>query len=115
VVKNKMAPPFREAEFEILYGVGVNKLGEIADQGEKSGLLDKSGAWFSYKGKNLAQGREKLITYLGENPSIAQEIRLSLIENAKAECQMAPAASLPAGTALAALNGANGVAHGAAA
>src|SRR5688500_14191630 len=77
VVKNKMAPPFREAEFEILYGVGVNKLGEIADQGEKSRLLDKSGSWFSYQGKHLAQGREKLIGYLADNPAIAQEIRLS--------------------------------------
>jgi recombination protein RecA len=96
VVKNKVAPPFREAEFEILYGVGVNKLGEIADLGEKNGLLEKSGSHFSYKGERMAQGREKLIAYLAENPAVAQEIRLSLVEGARAECQMAPgAANLP--------------------
>jgi recombination protein RecA len=93
VVKNKVAPPFREAEFEILYGVGVNKLGEIADLGEKNGLLEKSGSHFSYKGERMAQGREKLIAYLADHPAIAQEIRLSLVEGAKAECQMAPGAS----------------------
>jgi recombination protein RecA len=101
VVKNKMAPPFREAEFEILYGLGVNKLGEIVDQGEKAGLLDKSGAWFKYKNENLAQGRDKMIAYLGEHPDVAQEIRLSLVEASKAECQMAPAAALPGGAHLA--------------
>ena len=96
VVKNKVAPPFREAEFEILYGVGVNKLGEIADLGEKNGLLEKSGSHFSYKGERMAQGREKLIAYLADHPAIAQEIRLSLVESSKAECQMAPGqSSLP--------------------
>src|SRR5262249_38077221 len=96
VVKNKVAPPFREAEFEILYGVGVNKLGEIVDLAEKAGLVDRSGAWYAYKNEKLAQGRDKVIAYLAEHPAIAQEIRLTLIEGAKAECQMAPgAASLP--------------------
>jgi recombination protein RecA len=93
VVKNKVAPPFREAEFEILYGIGVNKLGEIVDLGEKAGLIDKSGAWFSYKGERLAQGRDKVIAYLAEHPAVAQEIRHTLVEGAKAECQMAPAAA----------------------
>jgi recombination protein RecA len=102
VVKNKVAPPFREAEFEILYGIGVNKLGEIVDLGEKAGLLEKSGSWWSYKGANLAQGREKVIAYLAEHPAVAQEIRLSLVEAAKAECQMAPASALPVGVSLAA-------------
>jgi recombination protein RecA len=101
VVKNKVAPPFREAEFEILYGVGVNKLGEIVDMGEKSGLIDKSGSWYAYKGEKLAQGRDKVIAYLAEHPAVAQEIRLTLVEGAKAECQMAPAAStLPPMTSL---------------
>jgi recombination protein RecA len=96
VVKNKVAPPFREAEFEILYGVGVNKLGEIVDLAEKGGLVDRSGAWYAYKGEKLAQGRDKVIAYLADHPAIAQEIRLTLIEGAKAECQMAPgAANLP--------------------
>jgi recombination protein RecA len=97
VVKNKVAPPFREAEFEILYGIGVNKLGEIADLGEKAGLIERNGAHYSYKGERLAQGREKVIGYLAEHPAVAQEIRVTLVEGAKAECQMAPAAAtLPA-------------------
>ena len=96
VVKNKVAPPFREAEFEILYGIGVNKLGEIVDLGEKAGLIDRNGAWFSYKNEKLAQGRDKVVGYLADHPAVAQEIRMTLIEGAKAECQMAPAAaSLP--------------------
>ncbi|HKA91060.1 MAG TPA: recombinase RecA [Haliangiales bacterium] len=93
VVKNKVAPPFREAEFEILYGVGVNKLGEIIDIGEKAGLIERSGSWYAYKGEKMAQGRDKAIVYLAEHPTIAQEIRLTLVEGAKAECQMAPAAA----------------------
>src|SRR5262249_60052225 len=97
VGKNKVAPPFREAEFEILYGVGVNKLGEIVDLAEKAGLIDRSGAWFSYKGEKLAQGRDKVIAYLAEHPDVAREIRHTVVEGAKAECQMAPAAAtLPA-------------------
>ncbi len=109
VVKNKMAPPFREAEFEILYGVGVNKLAELVDIGEKNGLIDKAGAFYAYKGERLAQGRDKLIAYLAEHPAVAQEIRLTLVEAAKAECQMAPAASLlPPG-----VHGANGAVGGA--
>jgi recombination protein RecA len=108
VVKNKVAPPFREAEFEILYGIGVNKLAEIVDIGEKAGLIDKSGAWMSYKGEKLGQGRDKAISYLAENPAIAQEIRFTLVENAKAECSMAPASvpSIPVVTAES--SGANG-------
>ncbi len=94
VVKNKVAPPFREAEFEILYGVGVNKLGEIVDLGEKAGLIDRAGNWFSYKNEKLGQGRDKAIAYLAEHPAIAQEIRLVLVENARAECQMVPAATM---------------------
>jgi recombination protein RecA len=96
VVKNKVAPPFREAEFEILYGVGVNKLGEIVDLGEKSGLIERSGNWFAYKAEKLGNGRDKAIAHLAEHPGMAQEIRLTLVENAKAECQMVPAAALAA-------------------
>jgi recombination protein RecA len=94
VVKNKVAPPFREAEFEILYGLGVNKLGEIVDLGERAGLIEKTGSWYAYKGERMAQGRDKAIAYLAEHLSVAQEIRMTLVENAKAECQMAPAAAL---------------------
>jgi recombination protein RecA len=111
VVKNKVAPPFREAEFEILYGVGVNKLAETVDLGEKLGLLEKAGSWWSYKNERLAQGRDKMIAYLAEHPSVMQEIRMTLVEAAKAECQMAPAAaSLPPIQAVP-REGANGHAH----
>src|SRR3990172_7198311 len=89
VVKNKVAPPFREAEFEILYGVGVNKLAEAVDIGEKHGLLEKNGCFYAYKGEKIAQGRDKAIAYLAEHPAIAQEIRLTLVEGARAECSMA--------------------------
>src|SRR5690606_14357954 len=75
VVKNKLAPPFREAEFEILYGRGVHRTAELVDAAEGLGLLARSGAWYSYKGTRLGQGREKVMAYLDENPSSAEEIR----------------------------------------
>jgi recombination protein RecA len=85
VVKNKVAPPFREAEFEILYGAGVNWPGEVVDLGAESNLLEKSGAFYSWKGERFAQGREKACAYIAEHPEIAEEIRLNLIEARKAE------------------------------
>jgi recombination protein RecA len=85
VVKNKVAPPFREAEFDILYGVGVNVPGEIVDLASAAGLFEKSGAFYSYKGERIAQGREKACLYVAEHPEIAQEVRLTLIEARKAE------------------------------
>jgi len=74
VVKNKVAPPFRQAEFQILYGMGTNKLGEIIDLGVKQGLVDKSGAWYAYKGDKIGQGKANACKFLKENPEIAQEI-----------------------------------------
>jgi recombination protein RecA len=85
VVKNKVAPPFREAQFEILYGVGVHKPGEIVDVGSERGLLEKSGAWYTYKGERIAQGRDKAIAYFVEHPDVADEIRMTLVEQTKAE------------------------------
>src|SRR5262249_51243980 len=85
VVKNKVAPPFREAHFEILYGVGVHKAGEIVDIASERGLLEKSGAWYTYKGEKIAQGRDKACAFFGEHPDVAQEIRMTLIEQTKAE------------------------------
>src|SRR6476660_8922337 len=67
VVKNKLAPPFREADFEILYGTGVNKLGELVDTAEKFGLVEKSGTWYSYAGAKLGQGREKVMAHFDEH------------------------------------------------
>ena len=74
VVKNKVAPPFRLVEFDIMYGEGISKLGELIDLGVKVGTVEKSGAWFSYKGEKIGQGRENSKIFLKENPAIAQEI-----------------------------------------
>jgi recombination protein RecA len=74
VVKNKVSPPFRVVEFDIMYGQGISKLGELIDIGVKSGIINKSGAWFSYKGDKIGQGRENSKIFLQENPQIASEI-----------------------------------------
>src|SRR5205807_5605337 len=83
VVKNKCAPPFREAEFEILFGTGVNKLGELVDTAEKLGLMEKSGTWYSYEGEKIGQGRDKVLAHLDEHPAIQQQLRDALIKQAK--------------------------------
>ncbi len=80
VVKNKVSPPFREAEFDIMFGEGISKLGEIIDYGVKLDIIDKSGAWFSYKDKKLAQGKENSKIFLKENPEIANEIETKIKE-----------------------------------
>jgi recombination protein RecA len=74
VVKNKVAPPFKQVEFDIMYGQGISKTGEILDLGVKAGLVEKSGAWFSYDSVRIGQGRENAKVYLKENPDIAQRI-----------------------------------------
>ena len=74
VVKNKVAPPFRQAEFEILYGEGISHEGEIIDLGVQYGIVDKSGAWYSYKGDRIGQGKDNARNFMKENPAIAQEI-----------------------------------------
>tara|TARA_B110000196_G_scaffold319957_1_gene339778 strand:- start:1493 stop:2536 length:1044 start_codon:yes stop_codon:yes gene_type:complete len=74
VVKNKIAPPFKQAEFQILYGQGFNRMGEIIDLGVKVGIVEKAGAWFSYNGSKLGQGKSNSSTFLKENPDIANEI-----------------------------------------
>lgn len=82
VVKNKMAPPFKQVEFDILYGEGISKLGELIDLGVKAGIIEKSGAWFSYNSDRLGQGREKAKQYFRDNPNIAQEIEQKIRQNA---------------------------------
>ncbi|HEU5481848.1 MAG TPA: DNA recombination/repair protein RecA, partial [Sphingomicrobium sp.] len=74
VVKNKVAPPFKQVEFDIMYGEGVSKVGEVLDLGVKAGLIEKSGAWFSYDSVRIGQGRENAKAYLKENPDVAQRI-----------------------------------------
>lgn len=78
VVKNKVAPPFRQAEFEILYGTGINRLAEIVEIGAKQGLIEKSGAWYSYKNDRIGQGRKKATEFLEANPAIAEEIESAI-------------------------------------
>ena len=82
VVKNKMAPPFRAVEFDIMYGEGVSKTGELLDLGVNAGIVEKAGAWFSYGGQRIGQGRENSKTFLKENPDIAAEIENRIRENA---------------------------------
>jgi len=82
VVKNKMAPPFKVVEFDIMYGEGISKTGELIDLGVKAGVVDKSGAWFSYEGQRIGQGRENARTYLKEHPETAQAIEAAVRQNA---------------------------------
>lgn len=74
VVKNKVAPPFRQTEFQIMYGKGIYRMGEIIDLGVKLNLLDKSGAWYAYKGDKIGQGKKNVATFLEENAELAQEL-----------------------------------------
>ena len=82
VVKNKMAPPFKQVEFDIMYGEGISKTGELIDLGVKAGLVEKSGSWFSYADRRIGQGRENAKTFLKENPEVAQELEDSLRKKA---------------------------------
>ena len=78
VVKNKLAPPFKQVEFDIMYGEGISKTGEILDLGVKAGLVEKSGAWFSYDSIRIGQGRENAKTYLKDNPELAERLERSI-------------------------------------
>jgi recombination protein RecA len=82
VVKNKVAPPFREVEFDIMYGAGISKLGEIIDLGVKAGVVEKSGSWFSYNSQRIGQGRDNAREFLKQNPDMANEIEAAVRRNA---------------------------------
>ena len=82
VVKNKLAPPFKQVEFDIMYGEGVSKMGEIIDLGVKAGVVEKSGAWFSYDSQRIGQGRENAKAFLKANPDIATKIEAAVRQNA---------------------------------
>jgi recombination protein RecA len=82
VVKNKVAPPFRQVEFDIMYGVGISKTGEILDLGVKAGVVEKSGAWFSYDSQRIGQGRENAKKFLSDNPEMAKRIEDAVRANA---------------------------------
>jgi recombination protein RecA len=82
VVKNKVAPPFKVVEFDIMYGEGVSKTGELIDLGDKAGIVEKSGSWYSYDGQRIGQGRENAKTFLKEHPDVANAIEQKVRENA---------------------------------
>ena len=82
VVKNKVAPPFKVVEFDIMYGEGISKFGELIDLGDKAGIVEKSGSWFSYDGQRIGQGRENAKTFLREHPDVAQAIEQKIRANA---------------------------------
>jgi recombination protein RecA len=83
VVKNKVAPPFRQAEFDIYFNEGISKVGEFVDLGVEKGIIEKAGAWYSYGGNRIGQGRENSKEYLKNNPEIAKEIEAKIIESVK--------------------------------
>ena len=82
VVKNKLAPPFKQVEFDIMYGEGISKMGELIDLGVKAGVVEKSGAWFSYDSQRIGQGRENAKTFLKANPDMAAKIEAAIRQNA---------------------------------
>ena len=81
VVKNKMAPPFKMVEFDIMYGEGISKIGEIIDLGVQADIIDKSGAWYSYKDEKIGQGRENTKQFLKDNPEMLNEIESKIRSN----------------------------------
>jgi len=81
-VKNKVAPPFKEVEFDIVYGAGISKVGELVDLGVRAGIVEKSGSWFSYDGVRIGQGRENAKQFLDQNKEIAAKIETQIRQNA---------------------------------
>lgn len=80
IVKNKVAPPFKQAEFDIMYGEGISKLGDLVDVAASEGIVEKAGSWYSYEGNKIGQGRENVKAYLKENPKIAEKIEVQVYE-----------------------------------
>jgi len=107
IVKNKVAPPFREAEFDILYGTGISREGEVIDLGAEDGIVEKSGSWFSFEGERIGQGRENAKEFLREHPDTAR-----IIEEKIRAKHGVPARNAPAAPAAVATNGASAVSSG---
>jgi recombination protein RecA len=82
VVKNKVAPPFKQVEFDIMYGEGISKIGELVDLGVKAGIIEKAGAWFSYNGERIGQGRENTKAFLKAHPKVADQVEKAIRQNA---------------------------------
>ena len=108
VVKNKVAPPFKQAEFDIIYGQGISREGSLIDMGVDNGIIRKSGSWFTYDGDQLGQGKENVRNFLRDNPGLAEEIELKIkhkmglikVEEESAEAEAAPEAPAPAADSL---------------
>jgi recombination protein RecA len=99
VVKNKMAPPFKEAEFDILYGTGISRDGEIVDLGSEIGVVEKSGAWYSYAGERIGQGREAAKQFLKEHPETAKDIMAKVMDKTGIKRPESPSPPAAAATA----------------
>src|SRR4029079_19711430 len=95
IVKNKMAPPFREAEFDIIYGEGISKEGDLVDLGVQHNLIEKSGAWYSYKGERIGQGRDNAKQFLRENSDVYKKVDIELRKQLGLVCSEQPAVSAP--------------------
>jgi len=95
VVKNKMAPPFTEAEFDIMYGEGISKSGDLIDVGAEAGIIEKSGSWYSYDGERIGQGRENVKKFLKENPDLYEKIYLKTREALHLQSEEKAAAATP--------------------
>jgi len=92
VIKNKVAPPFKQAEFDIMYGEGISRFGEIIELGANIKLVEKAGAWYSYNGEKIGQGKENAKEYLREHPEIAAEIEAKIRASAKQIAEVMPSA-----------------------
>ena len=98
VVKNKLAPPFKVVDFDIMYGEGISKTGELIDLGVVAGIVEKSGSWYSYKDTKLGQGKESARTFLKENPAVANEIEQAIRANAGSVADSLTGENLPSGS-----------------
>jgi recombination protein RecA len=100
VVKNKVAPPFKQAEFDIIYGLGISREGSLIDMGVEHGIVRKSGAWYTYEGDQLGQGKENSRSFLRDNPDLANEIEKRILEKlgvgAKLDAEVDVDLALPA-------------------
>jgi len=92
VVKNKMAPPFREVEFDIMYGEGISHEGDLVDLGAESGVVEKSGAWFGFEGDRIGQGRDNARTYLKEHPEVSRKIENKVLAHHGVRREVGPPA-----------------------
>src|SRR6185369_8236897 len=95
VVKNKVAPPFKEVEFDILYGTGISKEGDLIDLASENGIVEKSGSWYGFNGERIGQGRDNARDYLKEHPEVLKEIELKVHEKFNIGAKPSPVQAVP--------------------